>query len=234
MARKATGLKQPTWRFRGDPLGELKTQLDQFLTVEKQERTNAALLATSETRNKFRRTRPIAPSRPGRSGNGRMTQSLTWRVTRDGVAFDVAAADSGAQHWIIQEIGTNKRANVLRAGADAVVPRRVKQTSQPVRTVKSQAGRQISRSLAWADGPGRGGTGLMSSPSGLRRNQNLFLRKNLNLPTQGFDPLRTFRIKREIIGQHMVQQGGNKGFRDYETSVYAAASRNLKSKRKKP
>jgi hypothetical protein len=125
-----------------------------------------------------------------------------------------------APHWIIQEIGTGKRATIQRHDTPNPVGRPRKGASH-VRTVKSQRGRRISAGLVFASG------GNYSAP-GARTGENLHWASRV----QGV-PMRTrqnprgqnaaIRISKEIQGQHFVKKGGQAGFREYRGSVLAAA-----------
>lgn len=215
--------------------GDLMGRLNRLVAAEQQARQGAARTATTATRSHFHYLRPAnAPARPGRrSTGGRFTTFLQWQAQSaargGGVAFDVAEADTRVPYWIIQEIGTGQRALIRRAGANNPVGR-PRSGAQYVRTVKPQRGRQIPASLAFGTGP-RG----TFTPPGASRGQQLYLRSLLRrAPTLPQGPRRGLFITREIRGQHFVQAGGEAGFREYRTSVLAAARRAFAGKGRRP
>lgn len=211
------------WKFNGDPAAEMAQRVTAFLQEEKRARLSAAVTATQTTQAAFTRRRPSAPARRGRSGES-LQRNLRWKATDEGVRFDLQHADSKSPHWIIQEIGTGQSAT-LQQGGSSNPKGRAKKGANYIKTVKSQRGRAISPGLAWGTGPG----GKFSAP-GSAVGQQLFLRSSLKLAggdpnaRSPYSPYRdTMRITKEIKGQHMVRQGSKTGFREYETSVYAAA-----------
>ncbi len=209
----------------GDPFGaDLQRRIDAFLTAEKDARVKAAQLATAESRRVWnaRINKRHVAARPmmmlGRtSTGGKLASHVKWEATSDGgVEVDIQSLDRRAPHWIIQEIGTGGRATIRQGGA--INPKgRPKKGATYIRTVKSQSGRPISRSLVWAT---KGG--VYSKPPGTGREQLQLRQLVKNAPTLP-GKARGMRIRREIQGQHFVQSGGTKGFRQYESSVLSAA-----------
>lgn len=206
------------------PRGPLKERLNRRLKKFEDEHRaislRAAATAQKTSRAKFRYIRPSdAAPRAGRmKSSGKMKTRLRWKGTPGLVAFDSAGMDRQTPHWIIHEIGTGERATMKRGGVKN--PRgRARKGSQYVRTVKSQRGRLISRGLAFGTGPSG-----QYSPPGSARGQGLYRMNDLT----GWSPSKKRRalvIKREIEGQHFVQDGAKAGFREYRSSMRAAARR---------
>lgn len=192
----------------------LAKRLKKFEDAELQARRAAAALATRTTRAGFHYHRDLAPPRAGRSSTGgHMTDFLEWKLTRDGgVGFDLAAADRGAPHWIIQEVGTGKRAT-MRVGGTTNAPGRPAAGATKVRTVPSQVGRRLRGGLVFASGG-------QYSPTGSGHREQIFWASQVKGVPRGAPSI---VIKREIQGQHFVQKGGQSGFRQYRSSVLAAA-----------
>jgi hypothetical protein len=200
--------------------GSMQQRLNEFLAAEQTARTKAAQTATSASRAKFRYKRPAnAPRRPGRSSTGgKFKTYLNWKPTATGgVAIDTKALDKNARHWIIQEIGTGGRATVKRGGSPNAKGR-PKNGAAYIRTVRPQAGRRLSPGLVFATGPGG-----HYAPFGAGRKQQLYLRSKIKGAPAAPAPGHEVRIRREIKGQHFVQTGAEKGFRQYRTSVLSAA-----------
>ena len=192
-------------------------RIDAFRAQEIAARRTAATTATQVTRASFHHSRPQnVPNRPGRDNPLPMLQALRWVPSGNGVAFDIAEANYQAPYWIIQEIGTGQSAGLLRDGVKFGRGRRAVGAPNTI-SVRSQVGRRISGRLAWGTGP----AGTWVAPGG-GTGQQLYLRALLK---GGAAARGGMRIKREIKGQHMVQQGGNQGFRTYRTEVQAAARR---------
>jgi hypothetical protein len=187
----------------------------QFLTAATKRETQAAKVATDESRSVFqnspnRSRRPLAPPRKGRPTTaGAFPTLLHWLPDHQNnrIKFDVAAIRSAAPYYLIQEIGTNRTATILNPPGSITVP--------------SQAGRLIkSISLYWAPGPG----GQPSSPS--RRGgglEQLYLATDLKMGQ--FSRTRRMRIRREIKGKHYLRDGGIQGFRTLSTGLQADARR---------
>jgi hypothetical protein len=222
-------------RFRRD----IADRLDLLLRNEKQARQRAAQFATQETQDAFRYLRPHdATRRPGRSFStgGRFPSFLRWKATAEGVAFDAQQANRQVPYWIIQEIGTGQSARIRRAG-ESVSQGRPTREEAAVRSprIPSQRGRLISPGLAF--GTREGGT---YTPPGAATGQQLYLRSrlsgsNLSFVDQGRrQQQHQLVIRREIEGQHFVQKGGKEGFRQYRTSVLAAARQAFAGKRFQP
>ena len=109
--------------------------------------------------------------------------------------------------------GARSRAPTLRAAGPAAANR-------------SSTGRLIPASLAF--GTAEGGN---FTPAGAARGQQLYLRSRLKNAPALRHPL---VITREIEGQHFVQKGGEAGFRQYRTSVLAAARQAFAGQRFSP
>lgn len=192
-------------------LGE---RLAAFAAADVAAQRAAVAKATTVSRSSFKRKREIAPPRPGRSGQGRMTESIVWGRVKDqsSIALRIADLDKAAPHWIIQEIGTGQRANIFRAEENGPQVGRVA-------TVPAQRGRVIPSGLAWAS------QGRYVPPNRAGGTDNLFPRIGAAHASG------TMTIKREIEGQHFIKKGAEEGFREYRTSVLAAARRELRKRR---
>lgn len=204
-----------------DPFGAgtggrgFRSRLTAFVAADVAAQRAAAATATSVARSSFKRKRELAPPRPGRSGQGQMTKGIQFaRFSRDqsAVALRMADLDKAAPHWIIQEIGTGQTANIMRAEESGP------QVSRAA-SVRPQRGRVISSGLAWAS------QGRFVPPNASGGTQNLFPRIG---PSNAKG---TMVIKREIQGQHFIQKGADAGFREYRTSVLAAARRELRKRK---
>jgi len=190
-------------------------RLQNFAAAETAAQRQAAATATNVARASFKRKRELAPPRPGRSGQGNMTKGIQFsRVSpqQSFIQLRLGDLDKAAPHWIIQEIGTGQAANMM--AADENGPR----VSRAV-TVKAQKGRVISSGLAWAS------QGRYVPPNSGGGTQNLFPRIGPSY-AKG-----TMRIRREIQGQHFIQKGADAGFREYQTTVLAAARRELRKRK---
>lgn len=207
-------------QYRGNPIGNagvgpigaaMREHFKQFAPQVFDAQKRGASVATDVTRNGFKRVRPIAASRPGRAEES-MKSFLNWRAERGttNVYFDIARADSSAPHWIIQEIGTGEKATIKEAGVK-YGPGRPGGTR--VRTVRSQVGRPISRRLVWSSG----GRYSPANPAGA--GQQLQLASRVGAPFRR----NSIIIGQEIRGQHFVKRGAEAGFREYQSSVLAAA-----------
>lgn len=203
---------------RGNKLVNLQKQVRKFQTAEYNARLSAARTATMESRRAFdnRKNKRVGnvPDRPGRTG-GPLTGAVKWLPRRDSALIMVNAKelDAKSPYWVIQEIGTGKKATISSVNPTGQGLAR----SSKVRTVKSQKGRRIPGSLVFADGAGK-----WAIP-GSATNQQLYRRSKV----RGVPQWQTQRlvIRREIKPAHFVQSGGTKGFRAYRTSVRAAARR---------
>ena len=220
---KVTVKVMPGNRGERDPLGQgLKNRIQKFLDGEEKARKEAAVNATRLSRRIIRSSykRPTAPARVGRSSTGgKLAERLQWKASKDQalVELNYSELDRRAPHWIIQEIGTGQRATVKRAGKRNPQGR-PQRDSGYVRTVRRQRGRLISSGLAFGTGP----SGAYQPP-GSAAGQQLYPIQNLS----GRPPLQQRRrpivISREIEGKHFVRDGGVQGFREYRSSVRAAA-----------
>lgn len=194
-----------------------------FIQAETEARTQAARTAEVASRRVWN-NRPNKRQPGGLGGflgrettGGKLASFIEWKSGRRSgasvVRVDVNKLDAAAPHWIIQEIGTGKRATIRRGGMGA-------KAAQPgtgsttVRTVKKQRGRRIGRGgLVFASGGNY-------SPPGVRRDEQIYLASQV----QGVPPRTAgIRIRREIKGQHFVKKGGQEGFRQYRRSTLAAA-----------
>lgn len=194
----------------------LAVRVNKFLEADKQARIAAAAAAQVKSRASFKRVRPPAPARPGRSHQTPLVDAIRWVATPDGsVALDVKKLDTEVPFWLIQEVGTGGE-GVMKA-TDPVTGR----PREIVRTIRSQKGRPIPTSLVWASSPTGGYT-----PGGQATGQQLFLRSKVRgAPVAASNGRAHMRISREIRGQHFIQKGSDTGFRQYETDVLAAARR---------
>lgn len=206
--------------------GGLDAKIAAFLKDVKAAQVSAAATATKTSRAKVKRVRPLAPARPNRYHG--LKDAIQWGRTRDGgVALDRKQLDADFKPWLVQEIGTGQRAVVHFGGSPNPVGR-PKKGAAYVKTVKSQVGRRISPGLVFADPAGK-----FVKP-GRGSGQQLYLRSQIkNAPIYGSrrSPA-SIRINKEIEGQHFVRDGAKEGFREYRTSVLAAARTQLKKKRR--
>ena len=210
-----TGMTQAT---PGMFSSKMTARTKRLIDDENAKRRAAAKIATKTSAATFKAKRPgNSPKRPGRRfADGKLSRHVKWSASPSGsmVELNVRALDRGAPHWIIQEIGTKERATIKMGGSKN--PKgRSKNGSSYVKTVRSQKGRRISAGLAF----GRSPSGKYSPPSRKTSNQQLYPRQNL----KGGGPFRPIFIRKEIEGQHFVQKGAEEGFREYRTSVRAAA-----------
>lgn len=210
----------------------LNQRVSRIVQAESRIATAAAREATRVTRNTFRYKRPAdAGKRRGRSSTGgHMREALEWIPDGNGgVRFNATRANQDALHWIIQEIGTGERALVRQGGQSQARGRPSVLANNYVR-VKSQVGRRISPRLAWGTGP----NGTFVAP-GDGSGQQLYLRSKLR-GKRG--PKRGMTIRREIQGQHFVQQGGVAGYSQYRQQLLEKARREFAdvsfSKRTRP
>lgn len=207
----------------------LDKRLAQFVAQVDFARYSAARTATTVSQRSFRRKRYEAPPRAKREGHGQMRTSIRWRPIGKGASVGLALQElnNAAPHWIIQEIGTGKRA-VQHAGTSPNPSGRPRKGATYIKTIPSQVGRSISPGLVWATKGGK-----YSPPIRARGNQNLYWRSQVHGAPVYFDPStnRTapgLRISREIKGQHFIQKGGQAGFREYRKTVLAAARSQLR------
>jgi hypothetical protein len=204
----------------------INAAIEKFETDEKAARIAAAKTATQTTRKYAGRTRKQdAGDRPGRPA-GHLNRTLRWRpaVNASMVGFDLGAADSQSEYWIIQEIGTNARAVIRRAGRSN--PRGAPASGATyIKSVPSQIGRRLSRGLAFGTAPG----GRFVLPGGAGQFQQIYAKDTL---TGGWVDFRKnspssqsarIVIRHEIKGKQMVKFGAEEGFRQYEQAVLTAA-----------
>lgn len=201
----------------GDVLGAgLRQRVAAFKQAELEARKDAARVATTVSRrtwtSRLHKRDVIAP-RAGRSSTGgQMATFIRWGATKSGaVALDQNGLNRNAPHWVIQEIGTGKRASAKSTGDGG------RATGPTVlKTVRRQRGRRLTAGLVWAT---RGGA--YAPPIGARTvQQQLQLASQVTGVPMGAPGI---RINREIRGQHFIQKGGEEGFREYEQSALAAA-----------
>lgn len=199
----------------GRGMTERLVRLERF---ERNSRIAAARKATTITRALVPAGRPPAPPRAGRGHTQRLSKTIAWQVspTSAMVELNTHVIDKTNAYWIVQEIGTGQSATIKQGGSLNPVGRPRKGATY-VRTVRSQRGRVISSALVFATGP-RGSY----VPAGAATGQQLFLRSKVRGAPRG--PARhPITITKEITGAHFVQRGATEGFRDYRTSVIAAA-----------
>lgn len=210
---------------------KMTEQANKLVKSERAAASEAAKLATRITRDSFHYKRPAnAPARRGREhAGGKFREALQWAADAQGVSFNVAEADRKARYWVIQEIGTGESATLRRGGAKNPQGRPKKGASYAI-TVRSQVGRVIPFSLGWGTGP----RGTWVEPNA-GTGQQLYLRALLKRSPRGmsFEP-RQMHITRDITGQHFVRKGGQEGYREYRTSVLAAAQRAFPSRGGRP
>ena len=183
-----------------------RRRVEAFTTETARASVTGMNIANKVTQDQVPRRRPGAPPRLGRAGTLR---NLRWKTMTGGVEFDMAQADRAAPWWIVQEIGTGKRATI-GAGKTTFG-----------RSVRSQKGRLIPNSLAWSTAPGGTYSAPRSHERGAPSNEQLQLAINL----RGVPNLagRRLFIRNEIPAQHFVKQGADKGFGGYRRSVLSAA-----------
>jgi hypothetical protein len=205
---------------------DMKARIRSFSAQVSGAERAAATMATRTSRSSFKRTRPIAPPRPGRHGQGKMINSVVWAPRADGtVGLRQQELNKAAPHWIIQEIGTGERAVTRVANSPRPQGRPAKGASY-VRTVPSQRGRRISSGLVFASRNG------VFTPPGAARGQQLYLRRQVQgVPATRTKSQASIVINREIKGQHFVKKGGESGFREYRESVLAAARQQFRKGR---
>lgn len=201
---------------QGDTFGAaMARRLNALLAADQAARRAAAKTATAVSRDTWNsrpNKRPVVQQRAGReSTGGQMASYVNWVPAQGGVRLDMQELDAKAPHWIIQEIGTGSRATIKQGGQANPVGRPGKGATH-VRTVRSQRGR-IIRGLVWAESG-------HYVPPGAGVGQNLYLASQVT----GVPARRpNIRISREIQGQHFIKKGGEAGFRQYQSSVLAAA-----------
>lgn len=206
----------------------LRERVHQLERVNKTALAQGANTAEKASRKSFKYLRPAnAAPRAGRSSTGGKLMTLVdWKPVGGKVKLDTQTLDRRAPHWIIQEIGTGEKAVMRRGGTTNAQGRPLRGASY-VRTVKSQKGRKISASLAFGTGPSG-----QFTPAGGGRGQQLYRRRDLTGGT-------TFRarrmtIQKEIVGQHFVRDGAQEGFREYRTTMLAAARRAFAGQKRRP
>lgn len=182
----------------------------------------AARQATAISRSTFQSKlsgRPHVPSRPGRpTTGGSFPNLLQWRPvqTRQGtyVAFNIAQLEGRAPYWLIQEIGTGNSATILDTGER--------------RSVKSQTGRMISRTLTWADASATYDVPLSERARTVP--QQLMSVKDVKNAPLAID-LEPQRIRKEIEGKHYIRDGGMHANREYQLSLESLARRTFSNRR---
>lgn len=212
-------------------------RLDALEAANKQALSRAAADAERISKDRAKALRPPAPSRKGRSNKpGALADNINWRVVDGNVVLDRKRLDQRVKWWVVQEIGTNKKAAVKVGGQKRTAGRPSKAaTNAPggkFVSVRSQKGRRIPGHLAFGTGPG----GNWVAPSANNKNQQLFLMAKLKGAPLG--PLRAgatavqdLRIREEIKPKGFIRVGAREGFRGYRNDVVAAARATL-AKRK--
>lgn len=221
------------------PGGLIQQRINAFLAKD-----NAALVKAARTANqvskksvRYRRAGRGTSQRPGRwSTGGKLATLIDWGLPNpdeSAVVLNITKLDRRAKHWIIQEIGTGHHA-VIRKGGKAHPQGRPSKGTAWSKTIKSQRGRRISSALVWATGP----NGMYVRP-GAATGQQLYLWKQikgvpLRAPGKGApDHLNRpgIRIRREIPPQQFIKKGSTEGFREYRSSVLAAARQQFRGGR---
>lgn len=186
----------------------------------------AAQQATTASRRTFTSRlsgRPSSTNKDRASTNGAFGSLIRWerqesRGKGTFVAFQVDELAGRAPYWLIQEIGTGESATILDTGE--------------TRSVKSQAGRLISRYLVWADA-----AATYEVPLGDQVRANLNIGKQQlysvrDVKNAPFAPdLEPQRIRNEIEGKHYIQSGGRQANRELRTSLISLAQRTLSKPR---
>jgi hypothetical protein len=147
------------------------------------------------------------------------------------VGLDLPKLAADFPPWLVQEIGTGQRAIQSEATAQGAgnPVGRPRKNAEYVKSVPSQIGRRISGHLVWATKGGQ-----YTAP-GATSGQQLWLRSQVTGAPVRYDAKakryeRRMEIHREIPGQHFLRDGGRAGFREYRTSVLAAARTQLRKK----
>lgn len=208
----------------------LRTRLTLLQRAEQAARAQGAATATSVSRASIHRLRPAPPPRHGRYSG--LAGAVEWKPNSFGVELDLAKLNTDFPPWLVQEIGTGERAIQGQANAtgNAIPVGRPRSGATYVKTVRSQVGRPIKGFLVWAT---RGG---QYTPPGAATGQQLYLRSQVKGAPVRFDTstnryAANIRIGKEIKGQHFLRDGGQAGFREYRSSVLAAARTQLGKKR---
>ena len=156
---------------------------------------------------------------------------MEWQPNGFGVALNIQKLNTDFPPWLVQEIGTNQRAIQGEASAtgNATPVGRPAKNATYVKTVRSQVGRPIKGFLVWAT---RGG---QYTPPGAATGQQLYLRSQVKGAPVRFDTstnryAANIKIGKEIEGQHFLRDGGQAGFREYRSSVLAAARTQMRKK----
>lgn len=178
------------------------------IKVREQEAAERATIVSKGTYG-VRIARPIAPPRKGRPTTGGLFYDyIKWEagVGKKGfIDFDSKSMNVKAPYWLIQEIGTNRSAQILNP------PGSVK--------VRSQIGRTIPFNLYWAAGVGGTAVDARTGASG----DQLYLAAEVNAKSLKNVKSRRKRIRREIKGRHYLQAGGAEGFRYLGETLVADA-----------
>lgn len=193
----------------------IQKQISQFQQVIPKHEDAAASRATLVSRDRFLSQlsgRPLAPARTGRpTTGGRFADDIIWeRDGHGGIELDVPRLQAVAPYFLIQEIGTNKTANILN-GAGSSGPGSI--------SVRGQAGRSIAWTLFWASGAGSNAVQATTGATG----DQLYLAPDININTMVAK--RRKRIRREIKGKHYLRDGGAAGFSELEVLLLTDAQR---------
>lgn len=218
-------------------------RLAAFEQAERSVTRKAAAEANRVSKAKAKAVRPPAPPRKGRMNvPGALADNIEWVANNQtgGVALNRKRLDSKVPWWVVQEIGTGRRATIKvgkrsstgRTGAGGGTGNtrgRPTNASRGARgsnfiQVESQIGRIIPGHLVWATGPG----GQYTAPGGAR-NQQLHLRRRVKGAPLGPKRRRgdEMIITKEIKGKGFIKAGAREGFRDYKNGMVAAAKTTL-------
>lgn len=187
------------------PVLNMRGRTQQLLYLEQAARMSAAAVATSKSQAQFTYLRKVVAPRQGReTTGGRLRGMLQWQADPNDthVRFPWQQLDKVAPHWIVQEIGTGKRAIMRHAVSSQPGNRtgrrvgRTRNNSPDLKIVKSQVGRPIAL--------------LPNTDTGIRTRIGPIGRKPVT-------------IQREIRGKHFVREGAKAGHRSYRQQLVAAA-----------
>jgi hypothetical protein len=189
----------------------------------------AAIEATRASRAKVKRVRDLAPARAKRYHG--LADAIRWAPLKDGgVGLASEELSQKFPPWLVQEIGTDQRAVQRIAGRPNPTGRPTAGASY-VKTVKPQHGRRISNYYVFVTGgglyskPRQGAHGEALVPRSLAKNAPVRFDSATRRAAAGIV------IQKEIEGQHFIRDGGRDGFREYRTSVLAAARAQLRKSR---
>src|SRR4051812_4582837 len=99
---------------------DLDRRVTRFQQAELAARRDAAQMAQAVSRAQSPARRPIAPPRNGRAQSSRLKTNIDWKTGAVGgrsiVRLDTDKLNRLNPYWVIQEIGTGKRATIKRGG----------------------------------------------------------------------------------------------------------------------